>query len=81
MPVYEYLCLSCQHPFEALIMGSESASCPNCHGEKLEKQLSAFAVGERRPAGGGRAPSASMPALGACGQCGDPSGPGACQAS
>lgn len=70
MPIYEYVCRACEHAFEALVYGSERPRCPECEGEELEKQLSAFA------AHGGTRPE--LPAPGACGTCGDPRGPGAC---
>jgi putative FmdB family regulatory protein len=40
MPLYEYLCEQCQHPFEALVFANEQAECPKCHGHKLARQLS-----------------------------------------
>ncbi len=46
--------------------------CPACHGHELEKQLSVFAVsapGQTRTA---------SPAVGPCGACGHPDGPGSC---
>lgn len=46
MPIYEYVCGDCGHPFEALLFGSEKADCPECGSEKLEKQLSVFAVSD-----------------------------------
>lgn len=70
MPLYEFVCTECRHPFEELILGSERPACPSCGSARLEKRFSPFAVsGEARPA-------ASPP--GACGTCGDPRGPGAC---
>ena len=71
MPIFEYVCLDCNHRFELLIQGSAQATCPQCQTTKLEKQFSAFGVGPTEgwaPSGGG----------GACGSCGDPRGPGAC---
>jgi len=72
MPIYEYICKECNHPFEALVYGKEKAECPKCHGKKLEAKLSVFAVSA------GSSKSASASASGACGSCGDPRGPGAC---
>ena len=72
MPIFEYICKECNHRFEALVYGSEKASCPKCEGRKLTPQLSVFAVSAK-----GSGPSASMPS-GSCGSCGDPRGPGAC---
>ncbi len=57
MPIFEYRCQSCGHSFEAILFGSETPECPKCHTEKLEKQLSTFAVSK----------SSGSPAAG-CGQ-------------
>jgi putative FmdB family regulatory protein len=68
MPVYEFVCQRCRHPFEELVLGSEQPVCPSCGSAELEKQYSAFAVNaEARP---------ELPP--GCGTCGDPRGPGAC---
>lgn len=73
MPLYEYRCQDCQHGFELLVRESTTLECPACHGARLEKQLSVFAVGAEGH-GGGRLPMASGP----CGSCGHPDGPGSC---
>ena len=78
MPVYEFNCKECQHDFEELVLGSEMVSCPNCQSQKLEKLVSAFAVGDARSFGAESMPMPT-PMTGGCGQCGDPGGPGACQ--
>jgi putative FmdB family regulatory protein len=76
MPVYEYVCKRCAHPFEELVLGGETPSCPECAGEELEKRFSTFTVGDES---GPRARDAApMAPPGACGTCGDPRGPGAC---
>ena len=72
MPIFEYACKSCEHEFEALIFGSEKASCPKCHGKSLAPKLSVFAVSAKAGS------TSSAPAMGPCGSCGDPRGPGAC---
>ncbi|HKI27297.1 MAG TPA: FmdB family zinc ribbon protein [Candidatus Sulfotelmatobacter sp.] len=72
MPIFEYICKECRHPFEALVYGKEKAACPKCHATKLEPQLSVFAVSAKSSSA---APAASA---GPCGSCGDPRGPGAC---
>jgi len=74
MPIYEYVCKDCEKPFEALVYGSEKASCPHCGSRKLAQQLSVFAVSAKS----GGAASFSGPASGPCGSCGDPRGRGAC---
>jgi putative FmdB family regulatory protein len=44
MPIYEYVCRKCGHQFEALILPkSDSPSCPECRGTKLERMISHFA--------------------------------------
>lgn len=76
MPIFEYICRECDHPFEALVYGKQKAECPKCHSKSLAPQLSVFAVSS---AGSGSSPSrAAFPSGGACGACGDPRGPGAC---
>jgi len=52
MPLFDYICLSCRHEFEALVRPGDTPACPECHGTDLERQLSTFAVdsAERRQA-------------------------------
>ena len=73
MPLYEYACRQCDKEFEALVRASETPSCPQCDSPDLQRKLSVFAA---HTAGGGT--QDAMPAIGACGSCGDPRGPGAC---
>lgn len=41
MPMYEYVCQECQHPFEALVFADdEKVTCPKCASVKLQKQFS-----------------------------------------
>src|SRR5215470_14770486 len=54
MPIYEYKCKECNHPFEALVYGSQKAECPKCHSHKLEPKLSVFAVSAKTSAGSAR---------------------------
>lgn len=72
MPMFEYVCRECHHRFEALVMGSQKATCPKCESRKLDQQISRFAVS------GGTKASTFLSDGGACGTCGDPRGPGAC---
>ncbi|MEO7191419.1 MAG: zinc ribbon domain-containing protein [Vicinamibacterales bacterium] len=71
MPIYEYICRTCDQHFETLVTTSRQPSCPSCRGRALDKQLSVFAVSAKSSS---PAPVSS----GACGSCGDPRGPGAC---
>ena len=75
MPVYEFVCRRCEHPFEELVLGSEVPCCPACASEELEKRFSTFATrAETAPA----PMPAPMPRSTGCGTCGDPRGPGSC---
>ena len=74
MPIFEYICKDCQHEFEALIFGKQEAECPKCLSQKLEPQLSVFAVSAKS----GSAAQSPFSAPGPCGSCGDARGPGAC---
>ena len=72
MPIFEYICKDCQHSFETLVFGRDTASCPKCKSKNLAPQLSVFAVSAK---GGSASPATSA---GGCGTCGDPRGPGSC---
>ena len=74
MPIFEYACLECDKRFETLVLGSsaDAPRCPSCESERLEKQLSVFAVNT------GNGSSAAREVPGSCGSCGDPRGPGSC---
>jgi putative FmdB family regulatory protein len=40
MPIYEYTCLQCGHPFEQLVRKGDVPACPSCNSENLERMLS-----------------------------------------
>lgn len=61
MPIFEYVCRSCQKRFEAIVFPSTKPECPSCQSKELDKQLSVFAVN-------GKA-EASAPPAGECGGC------------
>ena len=43
MPTYDYLCEGCGTSFEAFLRSrSAKASCPECHSNKLKKQITGF---------------------------------------
>jgi putative FmdB family regulatory protein len=47
MPIYEYLCESCDHKFEKLVRRSEDAldaGCPSCGQHHLKQEFSTFAA-------------------------------------
>jgi putative FmdB family regulatory protein len=64
MPLFEYLCQDCGRSFEKIVPRYDSpADCIHCNSERVEKQLSVFAV-----AGGSTSESASEGP--GCGRCG-----------
>jgi putative FmdB family regulatory protein len=67
MPLYEYRCSECGRQFEVLMREGVTPVCPACHGERVEKQLSAFAVGAASPK------ASPMPSGGPCAGCQNPS--------
>lgn len=70
MPLYDFRCQECRHEFEALVMGGEPATCPQCRSPKLDKLMSGFSVrGGAREAGGSSASKCSGCAGGSCGTC------------
>ncbi len=69
MPIYEYQCEECATQFETLVRHHETPNCPQCHSEKLQKKISAHAVGTALPdTACGSAPS-PMCGSGGCGSC------------
>ena len=71
MPIFEYVCEECHHRFETLVRAGTVPACPSCHGDRLQKQLSVFAVAQKSS-------TPAFAAPGPCGSCGHPDGPGAC---
>ena len=68
VPIYEYVCMSCESHFEELVgMSEPNPACPDCGNEKVAKQFSAFvahgAAGQPSFGGGGCCG-------GGCGSCG-----------
>ena len=44
MPIYEYACRACGREFEQLVRnGGPAPECPECHGQALDRKLSAVA--------------------------------------
>ena len=45
MPIYEYVCMTCESHFEELVRVEEpDPGCPDCGGAKVAKQFSVFAA-------------------------------------
>ncbi|TET30356.1 MAG: zinc ribbon domain-containing protein [Anaerolineales bacterium] len=45
MPIYEFQCDKCDHPFEELIFSAskiDEVCCPNCKSTRIHKQISLF---------------------------------------
>ena len=68
MPIYEYVCKSCEHRFELLVRASTVPECPACKGRKLQRQLSVFAVNSSSGSGSARLPESCH----GCNQAGTP---------
>jgi putative FmdB family regulatory protein len=66
MPLYEYACADCGKRFEVLMREGVTPGCPSCRSARVEKQLSAFAVGAGSPK------NSPMPAGGPCAGCQNP---------
>ncbi|HPB58430.1 MAG TPA: zinc ribbon domain-containing protein [Candidatus Saccharicenans sp.] len=46
MPLYEYICLQCQHRFEVLVkMNQTEIVCPRCQSHQVKKLISSFGIG------------------------------------
>jgi putative FmdB family regulatory protein len=73
MPLFEYTCADCGKRFEVLMRDGVTPACPVCRSERVEKQLSAFAVGASSSAA---PPMAAGPACGGCPHAGTPGGCG-----
>ena len=53
MPVYEYVCRACGRAFERYVQRwSDAVACPACASERVEKQLSTFAMAGGASSGG-----------------------------
>jgi putative FmdB family regulatory protein len=67
VPIYEYVCMSCESHFEELVgMSDPDPTCPDCGHERVAKQLSAFAAHG----------TAGQPSFGGGGCCGGSCGCG-----
>jgi putative FmdB family regulatory protein len=44
MPIYEYVCMSCESHFEELVRAGETPPCPDCGSGKAKRQFSTFAA-------------------------------------
>ncbi|NPV79467.1 MAG: zinc ribbon domain-containing protein [Firmicutes bacterium] len=66
MPVFEFICKSCGHKFEELVLGRGEAApkCPSCGSSDAKKQFSVFGYN------GGASGSSSARSGGGCATCG-----------
>ena len=66
MPVYEYVCATCNHKFDKIQpMGSVEAECPHCE-QPARKSISLFSA-TATSEGGAPVPVAGMGGGGCCG--------------
>jgi putative FmdB family regulatory protein len=43
MPIYEYECVHCRHPFERVMkVGEGNPACPNCGAQEVKKLVAPF---------------------------------------
>ncbi len=68
MPLYEYVCQACQHPFEALVYDGEATECPQCQSRDLDRLLSMPGLPQVK--GGGDFGPCGDPSLPPCGAAG-----------
>ncbi len=63
MPLYEYICQSCQKKFEVLVSLNQNIkiTCPDCQSDRVKRLVSSFGIG----GGGNRIKSGS----GSCSSC------------
>jgi putative FmdB family regulatory protein len=46
MPIYEFVCADCGHPFEQLVLSASKVNevtCPTCASQNVTKKISTFA--------------------------------------
>ncbi|HRD01158.1 MAG TPA: zinc ribbon domain-containing protein [Candidatus Saccharicenans sp.] len=70
MPLYEYICLQCQHRFEALVkMNQSEVTCPRCQSHQVKKLVSSFGIGENSSRIKGSSGSCSNCSSSSCSTC------------
>lgn len=72
MPIYEYVCESCNHEFEELARSPsdrDAMKCPACESSEVARELSVFTAGQ------GESRPANLSPGGPCSTCSDPNGP------
>ncbi len=72
MPMFDYTCGKCRHAFEHLArrLDEPSPACPECGSGKVEKAMSAPAVG----VGSSGSKGSALPMGGGCCPCGKSAG-------
>ena len=71
MPIYEFTCEKCQHDFEELVLSrSETISCPECGGTKVERAMSVFSFSSAGSYHSSAGSSCSGCSKGSCSGCG-----------
>jgi putative FmdB family regulatory protein len=73
MPIYDYVCMSCESHFEELVgMSDPDPTCPDCGNAKVAKQLSRSFAAHGTPVHGssGRPSFGGGCCGGSCGSCG-----------
>jgi len=73
MPIYEYVCETCNQEFEHLQRGDEKPACPSCGKKRLSKKFSVPAAHT-----GGGDPACPARDAGMCNPTGGCGGGGGC---
>ncbi len=69
MPLNRYLCQDCDNDFETLVNRGETAECPACQSDNLEKQLPMIGMPQVKE-GGASSSSCGDLSLPPCGAAG-----------
>lgn len=71
MPIFEYVCTTCDHEFEEVVLGDEQPVCPKCGGPECTKLISSgvFRTGGPIVSGSPSANAISTRGKSACRTC------------
>ena len=62
MPIYEFICESCNTPFEKFVLSAREVKgvvCPRCGSSSVKKLISSFSCCSSRSGQGGSMPTAT----------------------
>jgi putative FmdB family regulatory protein len=44
VPIFDFVCRTCKHQFEGLVLRGRDVACPKCSGQDLDKLISMPAI-------------------------------------